>query len=66
MKTGLCPLAIDKHHAFVKASFPISWLFPIAPIHEWAVFIKEKKTPILGVDKRLRQNMAIPHVYSLR
>jgi hypothetical protein len=43
MKTGQSPLAIDKHHAFVKASFPICMILPIAPILEWAVFIEREK-----------------------
>ena len=45
MKTGLCPLAIDKHHAFVKASFPICMALPNSAHSRMGCLHRKRKSP---------------------
>ena len=55
MKTGHCPIAIDKSHAFEKASFPIYMpLSNSAHSRMGCLLQKRKRAPTLGARKKAK------------
>ena len=55
MKTGHCPIAIDKSHAFVKASFPICMALPNSAHSRMGCLLqKRKRAPTLGARKKAK------------
>ncbi len=68
MKTGTMSLVLlgSTMHSW-KRAFPSVWLFPIAPIHEWAVFIEREKVLLWRKKKaKGRKTIQVPFLRAHR